>query len=272
MLVKVVCEICGSGKPAKCVQCNATARATVGDGRERTKAEARLLPDWALREKAQRTQEALAAGISGRLPDGGRRLRLWLDAFLGEISNRRLDAHGPPHPHGGNGEAPVPDNVVCEICGSGNLPHLIAQCARCNVHEHRYCMQVVAYSIPHEWHCYECQEKDNGDPKRSQVSVPLNDPHMEELEVETDPTQLQSILPAEVPMEMWEQSPMSDGDDANVGLEDPQVEAAEAEEECQDAGREKQQSSFNLNGKWKYRDGHTILKANKDEEYTVQLC
>ncbi|CAN6300521.1 unnamed protein product [Urochloa humidicola] len=94
-------------------------------------------------------------------------------------------------------------------------------------------MQVVAYSIPHEWHCYECQEKDNGDPKCSQASVPLNGPHMEELEVETDPTELQSVVSAEVPMEMWEQSPTSDDDNANVLLEDPQVEAAEAEEECQ---------------------------------------
>jgi hypothetical protein len=30
------------------------------------------------------------------------------------------------------------DIVVCEICGSGSIPHLIAKCALCNAHEHRY--------------------------------------------------------------------------------------------------------------------------------------
>nr|XP_034576743.1 uncharacterized protein LOC117840346 [Setaria viridis] len=170
---KVVSEICGCGNPAKCIQSNAAhplplpaasrspvnatataspvkllgSNATVGDERERTEVEARLLPEWALREKAQRTREALAAGISTRLPDGCRRLRLWLDASLGEISNRRRDAHAAPRPHGGNGEAPMPDIVVCEICGSDSIPHLIAKCVRCNAYEHRYCLRVVAYSV-----------------------------------------------------------------------------------------------------------------------------
>lgn len=127
-------EIRGNGNPAKCIQSNAAlplplpaasrspvnatattsavkllgGNSTVGDERERIEVEARLLPDWVLREKAQRTQVALAAGIAARLPDGGRRLRLWLDASLGEISNRRRDTHAAPHPQGGDGEAPVP--------------------------------------------------------------------------------------------------------------------------------------------------------------------
>nr|ACG45601.1 hypothetical protein [Zea mays] len=29
--------------------------------------------------------------------------------------------------------------VVCDICGSGSAPHLIANCARCNAREHGTC-------------------------------------------------------------------------------------------------------------------------------------
>uniref|UniRef100_A0A0A8YNM0 AIPP2-like SPOC-like domain-containing protein n=1 Tax=Arundo donax TaxID=35708 RepID=A0A0A8YNM0_ARUDO len=58
--------------------------------------------------------------------------------------------------------------MVCEICGSGSRPHLIANCTQCDAYEHCYCMPVVDFAIPHEWQCYECQEKANGGPTRRQ--------------------------------------------------------------------------------------------------------
>ncbi|KAF8698785.1 hypothetical protein HU200_035043 [Digitaria exilis] len=60
------------------------------------------------------------------------------------------------------------DTVVCEICGSGSLPHLIANCARCNASQHRYCMRVLTYVIPNEWYCAGCQEYADGCSKPSQ--------------------------------------------------------------------------------------------------------
>lgn len=82
--------------------------------------------------------------------------------------------------------------------------------------------------------------KKNQSEIKSTSNVPLNGPHMEEVQVETDPTQLKSIVPTEVPMVMWEQSPMDDcvnqknisrmKSTTNILLEDPHVEAAEAEE------------------------------------------
>ncbi|OEL36823.1 hypothetical protein BAE44_0002159, partial [Dichanthelium oligosanthes] len=67
--------------------------------------------------------------------------------------------------------------VVCEICGSGSAPHLIANCARCNAHEHwyslsfflpvhwLYCMRVLTFLIPHIWFCYRCQRNANRAPR-----------------------------------------------------------------------------------------------------------
>ncbi|CAN6284343.1 unnamed protein product [Urochloa humidicola] len=53
------------------------------------------------------------------------------------------------------------DEVVCEICGSGSAPHLIANCAQCNAHEHWYCMRVLTFLIPRVWFCSRCQRKAN---------------------------------------------------------------------------------------------------------------
>ncbi|CAL4914954.1 unnamed protein product [Urochloa decumbens] len=55
--------------------------------------------------------------------------------------------------------------VVCEICGSGSAPHLIANCARCNAHEHWYCMRVLTFLIPHIWFCSRCQRNANRAPR-----------------------------------------------------------------------------------------------------------
>ncbi|XP_062208931.1 uncharacterized protein LOC133910608 [Phragmites australis] len=57
--------------------------------------------------------------------------------------------------------------VVCEICGSGSKPQLIANCTRCDAYQHCYCMQVVTFAIPHEWYCDECQTNANGGLKPS---------------------------------------------------------------------------------------------------------
>ncbi|XP_066390302.1 PHD finger-containing protein 5-like [Miscanthus floridulus] len=55
--------------------------------------------------------------------------------------------------------------VVCEICGSGSAPHLIANCARCSAREHWYCMQVLTFLIPRIWFCNRCQRKANRAPR-----------------------------------------------------------------------------------------------------------
>ncbi|TVU46546.1 hypothetical protein EJB05_06087, partial [Eragrostis curvula] len=72
-------------------------------------------------------------------------------------SSHRLPPPSPPPPPP---RAQVAmDKVVCEICGSsGRDPDLIAKCVQCSSYQHRYCMPVVAFSIPPEWRCSECQE------------------------------------------------------------------------------------------------------------------
>jgi hypothetical protein len=37
------------------------------------------------------------------------------------------------------------DIMVCEICGSGSRPDLIANCARCNAYEHLYSFISLPY-------------------------------------------------------------------------------------------------------------------------------
>ncbi|TVU46547.1 hypothetical protein EJB05_06088 [Eragrostis curvula] len=52
--------------------------------------------------------------------------------------------------------------VVCETCGSGSAPHLIANCARCNAYQHWYCFStVLTFVIPLVWFCYRCQRNAN---------------------------------------------------------------------------------------------------------------
>ncbi|RLN39707.1 uncharacterized protein C2845_PM01G18160 [Panicum miliaceum] len=60
------------------------------------------------------------------------------------------------------------DIVVCEICGSGSNPDLIANCAQCNASEHCYCTQVLTHVIPKEWYCAGCHEYANGCSKPNQ--------------------------------------------------------------------------------------------------------
>ncbi|NP_001307172.1 uncharacterized protein LOC100276042 [Zea mays] len=55
--------------------------------------------------------------------------------------------------------------VVCDICGSGSAPHLIANCARCNAREHGYCMEGLTFLIPLIWFCNRCQRNANRAPR-----------------------------------------------------------------------------------------------------------
>uniref|UniRef100_J3LPV5 AIPP2-like SPOC-like domain-containing protein n=1 Tax=Oryza brachyantha TaxID=4533 RepID=J3LPV5_ORYBR len=58
--------------------------------------------------------------------------------------------------------------MVCEICGSGHDPGIMARCTQCNAYQHCYCLPVMTYEVPDEWCCCECQTKSNMDPSPSQ--------------------------------------------------------------------------------------------------------
>ncbi|KAL6598214.1 hypothetical protein ACP70R_046379 [Stipagrostis hirtigluma subsp. patula] len=174
---KVMCQICGSSDISKCILSNVAlllsafsedakwcgghenemttasleklfgGEARVGDERKRTEAEVPQL------------QEATAGCISAH-PNGGKRLCLLSDASLGELNDQCQDPQAAPCLQDGSSEARVPDQdeAVCEICGNGSYPNLIANCIGCNNYEH---WMVVTFVVPDEWYC-NCQERLTG--------------------------------------------------------------------------------------------------------------
>ncbi|KAL6647973.1 hypothetical protein ACP70R_012197 [Stipagrostis hirtigluma subsp. patula] len=176
---KVMCQICGSSDISKCILSDVAlplfassedakwrgghenglttsslkklfgGEARVGDERKRTEAEVPQL------------QEATAGCICAH-PNGGKRLCLLSDASLGELNDQCQDPQADPCLQDGSSEAQVPDEAVCEICGNGSYPNLIANCIGCNNYEHCYCMQVATFVVPDEWYCNSCQERLTG--------------------------------------------------------------------------------------------------------------
>ncbi|PUZ40645.1 hypothetical protein GQ55_9G441000 [Panicum hallii var. hallii] len=59
----------------------------------------------------------------------------------------------------------IEGEVVCEICGSGSAPHLIANCAPPLSFLYLYCMRVLTLLIPRIWFCYRCQRNANRAPR-----------------------------------------------------------------------------------------------------------